>query len=104
MKINIYVVQKDIDEGVKNNSEKCVVARAIDRRLYKEYFARVEYGYIDIMKMVMNDDGIEYRKQLHRIATPDSVAEYISVFDLGSKSDIKPVKFPLSIPKKYLKA
>jgi hypothetical protein len=84
---NIQVTEDDIQWAQRNNSSKCVVAKAIARTL-------PECSYIGVdIQTVRFSLGLWRYEYL----TPPSIQDYIVSFDAGDV--IKPFKFRLQRPK-----
>ena len=91
MKKTINVTERDIKFGVLGDAEHCPVARAIKRVLKSEYYTKVGPSTIVILRI----------RTLARIALEMVVKYFIYDFDEGHT--VKPFKFQLEIPKRFLK-
>lgn len=85
----VQVTQEDIDWGRRNNSFKCVVARAIGRTIEGSCYRDVD---LQVVTFSLGDLRYQYR-------TPWRVVDYIVDFDAGLT--ITPFEFTLTDPAIY---
>lgn len=91
MKITINVTAKDILHGKWADCTSCPVALAIRRRLKDHYYFKVNSMGLDIGPLYIRFE--------------DKVCSFIYNFDFGGSFDdkVKPFKFELNIPSRFLK-
>lgn len=105
--ITIFVTQSDIANGKKGDCEKCAIARAVERRLKKDFFAEVG-GSGDItvnwIKKVTPHDFYpsitirDYTKVFY-VEGDKRRAAFIADFDsLYNRNRCKPFQFKLDYP------
>lgn len=95
MKITIKVTAEDIKKGVRGDSMKCMVARAVKRH-FKEL--RIKNFAGAIHSEILIDDGSPTYKS---ILFPKKVGEAIRKFDIDKKS-VKPFSFTINVRKELL--
>lgn len=87
MKVNIYVTQKDIDEGWPGSATSCPVAKAIRRRVD-------DPGSV----MVFIDD---FYVGGYSCSLADKACRFRSNFDCGY--EVSPIRFAQEIPDRFVK-
>ena len=91
----ISVNMEDMEKGIASQCIYCPVARAINRKLQKQYYAFVEDSGIIIYEEMKS----ETNKLIHKFHPPSIVTEFIRMVDNFESVSI-PFVFNINLPKR----
>lgn len=104
--VAIYVTQKDIDEGIRGNSEGCMVSLAMRRRLKidscqvltnKVTQYTKDLGKVEANLIMSNSKGMPFYGYV-----PEGVVIRILAYDEQKK--VRPFRFSMRVPEVLIKA
>ena len=92
MRVTISVTNRDIERGCRSECCSCPIALAINRRLKEQYNAHVNRTFLRLFKKHAVNWGT---------VLPIRVMTFVDQFD--DCKAVKPFRFQVDIPKKYLR-